>query len=409
MIDPRAPSPSFLDAGALVTAAAALRGGVGERRVTCELRFAEVPPDYGFLVMAGVEESLAALESVGLTLDELQTLRALELTTEALLARLAEGPLRVDLDAAEDGAIVFPDEPVVTLEGRLADVLIAGAVLRRTLARATAVATRTARRVLAASGVPIIDGSAALHGDRASIELVTRAAQLGGAAATTSVLGGSRLSVPVRAPVAADIAGLLHRATPAIWGASELDRLVELSAADDEQAILALRQKSPIVGGYVVKDLDVPGELGPRLDVVAIETDGAWTPRLGASADPSVDPGRKTVIRYVSDKGTPLGDILHLATERIQAARGALIIGAGGISSPQPLAAARSLPLLRALMRAGRRVGGTDTLAQATARVQAALASFPREILFLRRPARYKVGLSPGLSAQKAELLGASF
>ena len=59
---------------------------------------------------------------------------------ESLLRRLSDGPLAVDIDAAPTGSVAFAREPLVTIEGPLAQVLVAVAVVRARVARATAIA-----------------------------------------------------------------------------------------------------------------------------------------------------------------------------------------------------------------------------------------------------------------------------
>src|SRR5688572_12461872 len=129
-MSPARSSPLLADALVLAAAGVALREGLGDRRATCELRFSRPPPDYGFLVMAGVEDAVQALESELPGDDELRAARSAIAGIEPLLDRLAAGPLRVDLDAALDGSIVFGDEPVVSVEGRYADVLVALMLVR---------------------------------------------------------------------------------------------------------------------------------------------------------------------------------------------------------------------------------------------------------------------------------------
>src|SRR5688572_25659343 len=92
-------SPLLADARVLAAAGAALREGLGDRRATCELRFSRPPPEYGFLLMAGVEDAVLALESELPSDDELRAARSAVAGIEPLLARLSAGPLRVDLDA----------------------------------------------------------------------------------------------------------------------------------------------------------------------------------------------------------------------------------------------------------------------------------------------------------------------
>jgi nicotinate phosphoribosyltransferase len=154
-----------------------------------------------------------------------------------------------------------------------------------------------------------------------------------------------------------------------------------------------------------VQDLDAPSALDARTDVVAMEQDGAWSPRMGAGFDLAVDPGRKIVVRYFDEIGSPVADIIHLATERIQAAASAVVIGPGGAPLPLPAPAVRSAPLARALLRGGRRVGTAEKLSEARARALSAVSKLPEPLLYLRHPGTYPLGVSAAVAAKKAELL----
>lgn len=399
--------PLLFDARALATAAAVLRAGHGDRRATAEVRFSAMPAHHGFLVCAGIDDALDGVLAVTPRPDDVALLRAAGLAEEAVLERLSE--MRLDVDAVDEGTVAFASEPVVTIEGPLADVVLAASVVRRTIARATAVATRTARRVLAAQGVPIIDGSAAAVPNEEGAALVARAAYVGGAAATTAALVGARLGIPVRATTYDHVADLVEQrvSIPDGWGVELADRPVDLGPLDDELAILALGlHRAP--GGFVAHDVDGPGELACRFDIVAIEEAGVWLARLGASIDPEVDPGRKMVVRYVDEREAPLGDVLHAASERIQPPASALVVGGAGVPAAIPLRAARGFPLARARIRDGRRVDGRDELSKARERAAAQVVALSEGLRLLRRPERYLVGLSPRLASEKTKLLAAA-
>jgi nicotinate phosphoribosyltransferase len=406
---PARSSPLLADACVLAAAGAALREGRGDRRATCELRFVRPPPDYGFLIMAGVEEAARALESGLPGDDELRAARGALAGAGPLFDRLAAGPPRVDLDAALDGSIVFGDEPVVSVEGPYAEVLVAIAVVRDRVARATAVATRAARRALAANGTPVVDGASARLGELGA-DLVARAAYVGGVSATTALGPALRHGLPLRTsdgPRGAATGATLRPPSPDEWGGGALDHLVELGPDDDDAVILALRQRWSAIGGFLVYDLDAPSLLTARVDLVALEQDGAWSPRFGESFDPLVEPGRKLVVRYLDAQSMPVADVLHMASERIQTPPTALVVGALGVAAPVAIDATRSVPLTTAVLRAGRRLGPPDPLHEARQRAQGALQRLPDSLLLLRRPSPYPVGLSPKLAAQKGELLAA--
>ena len=401
------PSALLFDARALATAAAVVKAGNGDRRAAMEVRFSAMPAHHGFLVVCGVAEALDALGGSSPPPADVALLRTAGLVDESVLERLSR--LRLDIVAVDDGTVAFAGEPIFTIEGPLADVVLAASVARRTLARATAVATRTARRMLAAHGVPIIDGASALVANEGGAALVARAAYIGGAAGTTAALVGARLGIPVRATTQDDLADLVNQrvSIPDGWGEGLADRPVDLGPMDDELAILALGlSRAP--GGFVSHDLDGLGELSCRADLVALEHAGAWTPRMGAGVDAEVDPGRKMVIRYFDAREAPVGDVIHAVGERIQPASSAVVVGGAGVPASIPLRGHRSAPLARNRLRDGRRVDAPEALTTVRDRAAAQIVELPDGLRLLRRPQRYLVGLSPRLSHEKSVLLAAA-
>lgn len=392
--------PLLADARALRVASEALERGVGEQRVSCELSFGRLPGASPFLMIAGIDSTLDILESAHPATDQLRTAHAMGLISDALWRRLSSGRLRFDLDGALDGTSLFAGEPVVTLEGPLADVLLAASVISPRILRATTVATRTARASLGAHQRVWIDGSSVAVQDGPSTLLLAHAAFLGGVGATTSVLAGERLGIPIFASDTSALLGVAPTSTEAV----PEDELVvrEVSVLEPEALLDALH--APINEPIILLDLDAPLPLRMRLDVVAIARDGSWSPMLGWNGDAAINPGRKIIVRYEDEAGRLVADVLHLANERLQPARSFVVCGVAGVGAPLPLEASRSALVLTALMRDGRRIAPMDTLDEARRRALQAVASLPQ---LSSRSTPYPVGLSPSLYARKAELLKA--
>jgi nicotinate phosphoribosyltransferase len=388
-------SPYLEDASAVFAAALAMANGDGDRRVTCELVVPQLPEGPGFLLMAGIEEAGEAIETGMPTYADLHLLRDHASVPEALLRRLSDGPLAVDVDAAPTGSVGFARQPLVTIEGPLAEVLVAVSVVRARIARATAIATRTAHRVIAAGDDGVLDDSATRAFDLA--ELVARAAHVGGAHATTALVAGTRLGIPVMS-----LPSSLHPArAPSTdsWGDAST------TAADVRDATplaLLVERTAGLRGALAARDLDFPGWLDLRACFVAVERGGAWvarapSPHSGAFA------GRKRTIRYVNANGTPVADVLHASSERIQAADDVVLLHELGRSAERRLRAARGLPTTLAVLRAGRRLGPSESVGEARKRASSSITLLASGVRRLLSPAIHPVGLSPGLSEIHAE------
>jgi nicotinate phosphoribosyltransferase len=388
-------SPYLEDASAVFAAALAMANGDGDRRVTCELVVPQLPEGPGFLLMAGIEEAGEAIETGMPTYADLHLLRDHASVPEALLRRLSDGPLAVDVDAAPTGSVGFARQPLVTIEGPLAEVLVAVSVVRARIARATAIATRAAHRSIAAGDDGILDDSATRAFDLA--EMVARAAHIGGAHATTALVAGTRLGIPVMS-----LPSSLHSArgpSTDSWGDAST------TAADVRDAsplALLVERGAGLRGALAARDLDFPGWLDLRACFVAVERGGAWLARA-PSPNSGAFAGRKRTIRYVNANGVPVADVLHASSERIQPAEDVVLLHELGRSAERRLRAARGLPTTLAVLRAGRRLGPSESVGEARKRAAAAVASLTTGVRRLLAPVVHPVGLSPGLAAIHAE------
>lgn len=391
------PSLALLDGRALLDAERLVRTGLADRRASFELWFGKLPPHHGFAVVAGTEAFLEALTR-RVTLPELQGLRRTAGLGDDLCARLASMAPKLDVDAVPDGTVVFPRTPFATVEGTFLEVVLAGAAARSILQRASAVATRTARLHLAAAGDAIIDGSSAHALSVESSLLMARAAHVGGASATTNLLAAATLGIHFRAQARIELPGrdgggdlgdTGGAPVPSADGWSTLpEDLGELGAGDDEEALLleAKRLKSA-AAGWVARGLcDADSRLLPlRFELVALEEDGSWRARRGASGNANHVPGRKLLARYLDARGRAVGDVVHLDSERMQPAAS--------------MGAATLAPVARPMMRHGRALEAAEPVPAARERALAARAALSATVTQLRSPTTYPVKLSAGVAA----------
>lgn len=393
--------PLLLDGRALLDADALLRAGLAERRASFELSFERLPRHMGFVVLAGVETFLDALYR--LVIDEAQLEAAARLC--GISERLKQWLLRLapsaDVDAMPDGTIAFARMPVATIEGPFIEAVVVGALLRSTVERATAIATRAARLHIAAAGDPIVDGSSAQIASVDASLALARWAHVGGSSATENALAAISLGIPFRCGDGIDLGELIAppSRSPDAWDSAPSDAWkpapkkrspIDLGGGDDEEAALveAKRVGGARAGGagFVARGLGGPESgLSTRYELVALELGGAWCPRRGSSDGADVVPGRKRVVRYTDAAGRSVADILHLTTERMH--------------SPSELGAQTLAPLARAFMRDGRTLEAPEPPSAGRDRSIAGRSAMPSEVTYLRRPGGYRVELSAGLTA----------
>ena len=178
---------------------------------------------------------------------------------------------------------------------------------------------------------------------------------------------------------------------------------IVVADAPDEIAIMELRRQAAPIGGYCVST-HVPEDAASRwrYDLVALEQDGAWSPRPQSTS--AGDPGRKMLMRYVDAEGRPVADVAHLTNERILRAKDGRFVERATGATAQLRGAASSAPLLASVMRSGKRASPAEPARAIRQRAQRAIASLAPRHRRLASPARYPVGTTAALAALRAEL-----
>lgn len=188
----------------LTMAAAAWKAGRTEDEAVFHLYFRRLPFQGGFAVAAGLGPALEEISRFRFGPDELAALRGLgapgggSLFPEGFLDWLSNLSLSLDVDAIPEGTVVFPNEPLLRVSGPLVEAQILESLLLNIVNFQTLVATKSARIRIAAKGDPVLEfGLRRAQGVDGALA-ASRAAYVGGAAATSNVLAGTRYGIPVR-------------------------------------------------------------------------------------------------------------------------------------------------------------------------------------------------------------------
>jgi nicotinate phosphoribosyltransferase len=199
--------PSLLlltDLYQLTMAAAAWGSGAARRETVFHLLFRRAPFDGGFTVAAGLEMALELLESARVEPGDVEYLAGLRgadgapLFEDEFLAYLSRLRLDVDVDAVPEGTVVFPQEPLVRITGPVIPCMLLETPVLNLVNFQTLVATKAARVCLAAGDDPVLEfGLRRAQGPDGGIS-ASRAAYIGGCAATSNLMAGRLLGIPVR-------------------------------------------------------------------------------------------------------------------------------------------------------------------------------------------------------------------
>ena len=169
-----------------------------EKPAAFEMFFRELPYQGGYAVFAGLQTALEYLAGLAFTAEDVQYLASLGLFDDAFLEFLNEFRFRGRVTAPREGEIVFADEPLLTVEGTLAETQFVETVLLNIINFQTLVATKAARLAHAAGRSQVIEfGLRRAQGPDGAMS-VARAAAIGGVRSTSNVLAGCLFDLPVK-------------------------------------------------------------------------------------------------------------------------------------------------------------------------------------------------------------------
>jgi nicotinate phosphoribosyltransferase len=180
------------------------KSGAQDREAVFHLFFRQSPFQGGFAVACGLSRALEFIQAFRFDDGDLAYLAELRgadgqpLFEPAFLDYLRALELRCDVDAIPEGTPVFPQEPLLRVRGPLLQCQLLETALLNVVNFETLIATKAARICLAARGEPVLEfGLRRAQGIDGALS-ASRAAYVGGCAATSNVLAGRLYGIPVR-------------------------------------------------------------------------------------------------------------------------------------------------------------------------------------------------------------------
>lgn len=178
-----------------------LEGGRGDIS-TFDVFFRRIPDNGGFAIFAGLEQIVDYIENLHFDDDDIEYLRSLGQFDERFLDFLRTYRFQGDVWAFEEGTVMFPGEPVITVTAPAIDAQMVETAILAQFNHQSLIATKTSRIVRAAKGRPVSDfGARRAHNMDAAV-YGARAAFIGGAVGTATVLAGKMFGIPVSGTMA---------------------------------------------------------------------------------------------------------------------------------------------------------------------------------------------------------------
>lgn len=403
-----------------------------------ELFVRKLPSSRGFLVAAGLEQAVDYLLNLRFTSDELDWLNSTGFFNTEFLRWLERFRFTGDVHALPEGAVFFPNEPILRVMAPIPEAQFVESRLINILHFQTLIASKAARSVLTAPGKTLVEfGFRRAHGAEAGL-FAARASYLAGFSGTATVSAGRHFGMPVFGTMAhsfvqahrseSDAFEHFARANPgnvvllidtydteagaqkAVELASRLNSMnirikgVRLDSGDladharkvrkildaggltdtiifasgniDEYMLERLiADEAPIDGYGIGTHLDT-SEDAPYLDCAYKLQEYAGIPRRKRSEGKTTWPGTKQVYRHFDAEGFLTGDTITLAD-----------------------AACAGRPLLKPVMQSGELVEPLPSLEQIRLYAKDQLDRLPANLRVLKNAAVYPVQIATELLA----------
>ena len=395
-----------------------------------------MPGERNFFLAAGLEQSLDYLENLAFSSEELQWLAQCGFFHREFVDYLREFRFTGDVHAMPEGTVFFPDEPILRVTAPMPEAQFVESRLINLLHFQSLIATKAARSVLAAPGKLLVDfGMRRAHGAEAAL-LAARASYLAGFTGSATVEAGMRFGIPVYGTMAHSYVEAHENEAAAFerFADANPDNVVLLlDTYDTEAAAAKVVELAPrlIERGITVRGVRLDsGDLaeharrvrrildeGGLKETTIFASGGLDEHRLaeftsqgapidgygvGTKMDASADaayfdcayklqeyaglarrkrsegkstwPGRKQIYRAYDDKGLMAGDLLTLEDD-----------------------APAGEPLIRQVMKAGRRLEPATPLGQVREDAREQLNRLPEELRQLDSASPYPVRVSDAL------------
>lgn len=176
--------------------------GMRTARAAFDVFYRRNPDGGGFAIFAGLEQVLDYIENIRFSDEDIEYLRSQGLFSEEFLAYLRDFRFTGDVYAFPEGTVMYPNEPVMTVVAPLIDAQLIETAILLQINHQSLVATKARRIVQAANGRAVSDfGARRAHNMDAAV-YGARAAYIGGAAGTATVLAGQMFDIPVSGTMA---------------------------------------------------------------------------------------------------------------------------------------------------------------------------------------------------------------
>ena len=162
-----------------------------------DLFFRKCPDNASFVIANGVKKCAEYLLQFHFTESDIDYLKSLNMFTSEYIEKLKKVKFTGDMWAVEDGTVVFPNEPVITIKSTLLEAQLVETALLLYFNRASLITTKASRIVRSAKGRAVMEfGTRRAQGFEAAVDGALDT-YIAGAVGTACTITGKKYGVPV--------------------------------------------------------------------------------------------------------------------------------------------------------------------------------------------------------------------
>lgn len=190
-------SPILADLYELTMMYAWFQSGRINRQACYDLFFRKSPYQGEYIVAAGIDDALSFLIHACFSPEDIRYIRSLRLFSDPFLKWLSNWRFDGTVHAVQEGTIVFPGEPVLRVTGPVGSCQLVETALLNLINFPSLIATKAARICSIAGWENVLEfGARRAQGPDGALT-ASRAAYIGGCAATSNLEAGKIFGIPV--------------------------------------------------------------------------------------------------------------------------------------------------------------------------------------------------------------------
>lgn len=171
--------------------------GKGDQIVYFDMFFRKNPDNGGFVIFAGLQQLIEAIQDMRFSQGDIDYLRSLNVFDEEFFTYLENFHFTGTIYSVKEGTPVFPYEPLITVKAKLIEAQLIETFLLVTINHQSLIATKAHRVTQEAKGRAVMEFGARRAQGYDGAHYGARAAYIGGVAGTATTSAGKAFGIPV--------------------------------------------------------------------------------------------------------------------------------------------------------------------------------------------------------------------